>query len=65
MVSIQHAWKEPYMRQIPDVSGPLDESVAADVVSDPALSDKIGYDWTDEGGATPTGPATGSLPVIT
>lgn len=53
------------MRHIPDVSSPSGEDFAADVVSDRALSDKIGYDWTDEGGATPTGPATGSLPVIT
>lgn len=53
------------MKHIPDVSSQPDEHFAADVVSDPALSDKIGYDWTYEGGATPTGPATGSLPVIT
>lgn len=30
----------------------------ADVVSDPALADHVGTDWTDEGGATPDGPAT-------
>lgn len=32
----------------------------ADVVSDPARADHIGVDWTDEGGATPEGPATTS-----
>lgn len=32
----------------------------ADVVSDPALADQVGTDWTDEGGATPDGPATTS-----
>lgn len=46
-----------------------------DVVSDPALDDRLGSDWQDEGGATTEGPATapvqqdegrgGSLPAIT
>ncbi|GIU55993.1 hypothetical protein [Arthrobacter sp. NicSoilC12] len=31
---------------------------ARDVHSDPALTDQIGQDWSDEGGATPAGPAT-------
>lgn len=31
-----------------------------DVDSDPALSDGLGQDWSDEGGATPDGPATSS-----
>jgi hypothetical protein len=31
---------------------------AVDVASDPALNDKTGQDWSDEGGATPAGPAT-------
>lgn len=31
---------------------------ADDVRSDPALADNVGSDWTDEGGATPAGPAT-------
>ena len=31
-----------------------------DVESDPALSADLGHDWTDEGGATPTEPATSS-----
>lgn len=29
-----------------------------DVLTDPALDDSVGADWTDEGGATPSGPAT-------
>ncbi|WP_449277536.1 hypothetical protein [Leucobacter sp. GX24907] len=29
-----------------------------DVTSDPALDDRVGSDWADEGGATPAGPAT-------
>lgn len=29
-----------------------------DTVSDPALDDDQGSDWSDEGGATPQGPAT-------
>ncbi|MGP4030912.1 hypothetical protein [Pseudarthrobacter sp. 1C304] len=33
-------------------------SAAADVESDPALNDKNGQDWSDEGGATPAGAAT-------
>ena len=32
--------------------------VARDVGSDPALTDQEGQDWSDEGGATPAGPAT-------
>jgi hypothetical protein len=31
---------------------------ARDVVSDPAKDDTEGQDWSDEGGATPSGPAT-------
>ncbi len=31
---------------------------APDVRSDPALNDETGQDWSDEGGATPAGPAT-------
>ncbi len=29
-----------------------------DVETDPALDDRLGSDWTDEGGATAAGPAT-------
>jgi len=32
--------------------------------SDPALSDREGQDWSDEGGATPAGPATNIDPDI-
>jgi len=31
---------------------------ATDVVSDPARNDQTGNDWSTEGGATPSGPAT-------
>lgn len=33
-------------------------SAASDVESDPARNDEQGQDWSDEGGATPAGPAT-------
>lgn len=35
----------------------------ADVASDPALNDTTGQDWSDEGGATPAGPATNVDPA--
>lgn len=31
-----------------------------DHVSDPALNTESGHDWSDEGGATENGPATGT-----
>jgi hypothetical protein len=34
------------------------DSEVRDRVSDPARSDETGHDWTGEGGATPSGPAT-------
>lgn len=34
----------------------------SDVISDPALNDQVGQDWTDEGGATPSGAATDTGP---
>ena len=37
-----------------------DRNEAPDVVSDPAKDDTQGQDWSDEGGATSTGPATDS-----
>lgn len=37
-----------------------DQNGAPDVVSDPAKDDTEGQDWSDEGGATPAGPATDS-----
>ena len=43
----------------PDTStAPVRDDVTPDVVSDPAKDDTQGQDWSDEGGATPTGPAT-------
>lgn len=36
-----------------------------DVHSDPARDDRVGSDWSDEGGAAPTGPATSSGAPIT
>ncbi|SEE30680.1 hypothetical protein SAMN04489740_1090 [Arthrobacter alpinus] len=36
------------------------QSGSRDVESDPALNDGLGQDWSDEGGATPSGPATSS-----
>jgi hypothetical protein len=35
---------------------------AQDLGSDPALNARVGQDWTDEGGATPGGPATNVNP---
>lgn len=46
--------KDPYA--VPG-NAPEPES-ARDVESDPALDDRLGSDWSDEGGAAPTGPAT-------
>lgn len=34
-----------------------DEAEVADTISDPARNDEVGQDWTDEGGATPSGAA--------
>jgi hypothetical protein len=39
-------------------AGPSRADGTPDVVSDPAKDDSQGQDWSDEGGATPTGPAT-------
>lgn len=41
-------------------SKPASGTGAGDVVTDPALNDHLGQDWSDEGGATPSGPATSS-----
>lgn len=35
-----------------------DTAAEPDIVSDPAHDDEAGSDWTDEGGASPQGPAT-------
>lgn len=37
-------------------------TIKSDVVSDPALDDTTGSDWTDEGGAAPEGPPTNTPP---
>lgn len=37
---------------------PHGEDSDGDVRTDPALDDRLGSDWSDEGGATPAGPAT-------
>ncbi|WP_420179346.1 hypothetical protein [Paenarthrobacter sp. TA1.8] len=37
-------------------------TIKSDVVSDPALDDATGSDWTGEGGAAPEGPATNTPP---
>ena len=39
-------------------TAPANDDATSDVVSDPAKDDTQGQDWSDEGGATPTGPAT-------
>jgi len=39
-------------------TAPVDDDATSDVVSDPAKDDTQGQDWSDEGGATPAGPAT-------
>ena len=51
---------EPKVATVP-VATPKPD-VASDVVSDPALDDVTGTDWTDEGGAAPEGPATNTPP---
>jgi hypothetical protein len=42
--------------------GTTSSAVASDVESDPALNDQTGQDWSDEGGAAPTGAATNVNP---
>lgn len=41
----------------PDAFLNKNEAELPDTVSDPALNDEVGQDWTDEGGATPSGAA--------
>lgn len=53
---------EPKAGQRTDTSAASEPTVKADVVSDPALDDQTGSDWTDEGGAAPEGPATNTPP---
>ena len=48
----------PDAESTPDVQSNPDVETAPDVESDPALDDRVGSDWSDEGGAAPSGPAT-------
>lgn len=41
----------------PEASLNKNEAEEPDVISDPALNDEVGQDWTGEGGATPNGAA--------
>lgn len=41
---------------------PTAPTIKSDVVSDPAMDDTTGSDWTGEGGAAPEGPATNTPP---
>ena len=42
---------------VPTNSTDTSDKTLEDHISDPALSNEAGHDWTDEGGATPDGPA--------
>ncbi|MDQ0823083.1 hypothetical protein QFZ79_000826 [Arthrobacter sp. V4I6] len=42
--------------------GTTSSAAARDVETDPALNDQTGRDWSDEGGAAPTGAATNANP---
>ncbi|MFL6060049.1 MAG: hypothetical protein ACJ72E_02365 [Marmoricola sp.] len=42
----------------PNRSGTTEPATDPDVITDPARDDEVGEDWTTEGGATPSGPAT-------
>ncbi|MFD1212050.1 hypothetical protein ACFQ36_08355 [Arthrobacter sp. GCM10027362] len=44
------------------ISGTVPET-EPDVLSDPARTDELGNDWSDEGGATSAGPATNTDPT--
>lgn len=41
-----------------DAAEKKEQAKREDHVSDPALSTETGHDWTDEGGAIKSGPAT-------
>lgn len=43
---------------VPSKESPGDGAEPNDVETDPALDDRLGSDWIDEGGATSVGPAT-------
>lgn len=49
--------EEPDEHESPET---VPQSGSRDVESDPALNDGLGQDWSDEGGATRSGPATSS-----
>lgn len=50
--------REERTETVPTHHGPTGNGAEEDVVTDPALDDRLGSDWADEGGATTTGPAT-------
>jgi len=50
--------QEERTETVPTQHGPTGNGAKEDVVTDPALDDRLGSDWADEGGATTTGPAT-------
>lgn len=53
---------DPHLRDLsPDDVAANQELESEDSVSDPALNDELGHDWTSEGGATEQGAATGPL----
>lgn len=52
--------EKPTVKTVKSSSNKEQLEAEADVASDPARTDHIGIDWTDEGGATPEGPATTS-----
>jgi len=48
---------------VPTHHSPDEVPAKEDVLSDPALDDRVGSDWVDEGGAAPEGPATATKEV--
>lgn len=46
----------PDVERTQDAESNPDVESAPDVESDPALDDQVGSDWSDEGGAVPSGP---------
>lgn len=60
MSSTERNEKKQTIETVPTSATKAQRSAPADVISDPARADQVGADWTDEGGATNTGPATNS-----
>lgn len=58
MIDSQLSEETPTVETVKAASPKEHLDAQADVVSDPARADQVGVDWTDEGGATPEGPAT-------